>query len=127
MLSQLIHALVLSKNEAADEVLLEALRVGSGAEQALALNALLRRKTPTGLRGVIALYNKLPATIQPTILRNIGIFHQALRDSARSRDPEAALAAMQLIALGRQGKLAYVLLEGLHGNHESVSKAACES
>ena len=34
------------------------------------------------------------------------------------------MAAMKLIALGRQGKLAYVLSENLHDTDEALSKAA---
>src|SRR5204862_6523284 len=37
------------------------------------------------------------------------------------------LAAMKLIALGRQGKLAYVLSENLHDTDEALSKAATEA
>jgi HEAT repeat protein len=127
MLSELVQALVQSKNEAADDVLLDALRLGSDPEKALALNALLRRKTLKGMAGVIALYNALPNPIQLTVLHNVGQFHHSLRDCARGRNPEAAVAAMKLIAQGHQGKLAYVLLEGLHGNLEAVSRGACEA
>jgi HEAT repeat protein len=37
------------------------------------------------------------------------------------------MAAMKLIALGRQGKLAYVLSENLHDTDEALSKAATEA
>ena len=57
MLSRLVQALVESKNEAADEVLLEALRAGNEAEKALALNALFRRGTLKALSGVEGVKN----------------------------------------------------------------------
>src|SRR5215813_10443580 len=120
MLGELVQSLVQSRNEAADDVLLEALVVGNEAEKALALDALLRRKTLRGLSGVVSQYGQLPAAAQLTVLQNVGQFHHALRECGRSRDPQVCLAAMKLIALGRQGKLTYVLSEGLHGVDEKT-------
>src|SRR5206468_2978005 len=61
------------------------------------------------------------------VLGNIKQFHSALRECGRSSDPARRVAAMKLIALGRQGKLAYVLSENLHDTDESLSKCACEA
>lgn len=123
----LIETLVASSNEAADDVLLEALRVGSVHEQMKALDALLRRRTVHGLQGVIALFDSLDEVLQQHVLSSIGLFHSALRESGRSDDPTLRLAAMKLIALGRQGKLCYVLSENLHDLDERLSKAAAEA
>jgi HEAT repeat protein len=123
----LIETLVASPNEAADDVLLEALRVGSLPERATALNALLRRRTVHGLQGVIGLFDSLPEPLQRQVLASIGVFHSALRESGRSDDPSQRLASMKLIALGRQGKLCYVLSENLHDLDERLSKAAAEA
>lgn len=119
--------LIASENEAADDLLLEALRLGTEAEKNLALNALLRRRTTYGLIGVVSQFNDLPASSQQMVVQNVRHFHHALRECGRSRDVAASLAAMKLIALGRQGKLTYVLAEGLHAQDETVSKAACEA
>ncbi len=127
MIDTLIQALVQSQNEAADSILLEGLRIGNETEQALALAAILRRQTVRGLSGVVALYDQLPDSLQQSILQNIKLLHPALRECGRSFDPVAAAAAMRLIALGRQGRLTYVLSEGLHGTDETVSQAACEA
>ena len=127
MLDRLFHALVQSKNEAADDVLLEALRLGAEKEQRVALAALLRRKTLRGLGGVVGRYDALPEPLQLHILRNIKLFHPALREYGRSDQTSLRLAALKLIALGRQGRLAYVLSENLHNSDEAVSKAACEA
>src|SRR5438128_12673455 len=123
MLARLFHALVDSKNEAADDVLLEALRLGVEREQRLALAGLLRRKTVRGLGGVISRYEGLPEPLQLRILRNIKLFHPALRECGRSANTPLRLAALKLIALGRQGRLAYVLSENLHNSDETISKA----
>ena len=127
MLDRLIRALVDSQNEAADDLLLQALRLGIESEQHVALEALLKRKTPRGLNGIIALYQNLPEALQRTVLTEIKLFHHALAECGRSDDTAVRLAAMRLIALGRQGKLAYVLSENLHESDEDLSKAASEA
>ena len=127
MLDRLFDTLVLSKNEAADAVLLEALRLGAEREQRSVLWALLRRRTVRGLGGVVSLYDKLPEPLQLHVLRNIKLFHPALRECGRSDSISLRLAALKLIALGRQGRLAYVLSENLHSTDDAVSKAATEA
>ncbi|HEY7115342.1 MAG TPA: HEAT repeat domain-containing protein [Tepidisphaeraceae bacterium] len=127
MIQQLVHALVASENEAADDVLLEALRLGNPQEQATALDALVKRETTRGLGGVIGLYDALPDPLKLRVLENVRLFHHALRECGRSDDMERRLAALKLVALGRQGKLAYVLSENLHDLEEELSKAACEA
>jgi len=63
MVPSLVQALVSSQNEAADDVLLEALRLGNEAEQAVALEALFKRQTVHGLSGVVARYEALPDSV----------------------------------------------------------------
>ena len=90
------------------------MRLGTAAEITVALDALVRRESTPGLCGVIEHYEQLPQNLQLYVLQNIKHFHHALRECGRSDTPELRLAAMKLIALGRQGKLAYVLSENLH-------------
>src|SRR5687767_2093769 len=118
MIDRLLHALVQTKNEAADAVLLEALRLGNEREQSAVLDALLQRRSVRGLIGVVGLYGRLPDRLQLLVLANVKQFHHALRECGRSGDPAVRIAAMKLIALGRQGKLAYVLSENLHEREE---------
>jgi HEAT repeat protein len=127
MIQRLLLALVESKNEAADAVLLEALRLGNEGEQRTALDALLERKSVRGLSGVVGQYKFLPESLQLHILNNVKHFHHALRECGRSDDASLRVAAMRLIALGRQGKLAYVLSENLHDRDETLSKTAVEA
>ena len=126
-LDRLIAALIASKNESADDALLEAISLGSSAERTMALEALFRRKTTHGLTGLVGLYSKLPGSIQTLVLKNVGLLHHAIREAGRSDRVELRLSAMKLIALGRQGKLAYVLSENLHNQDETLSKAAVEA
>src|SRR2546430_3175406 len=128
MLSRLVQALVESKNEAADEVLLEALRAGNEAEKALALNALFRRGTLKALSGVVEQYSDLPSPLQAVVLGNVKQLHPALRETSKSSNQKVVLAAIRLIAAGKQGKLTYILAEDrkstrLNSSHSQISYA----
>ena len=127
MLHEVIEVLVRSENAAADDVLLEALRLGNEEEKQTALSALLRRKRDAGLSGIVAQYGDLPQPVQLVVLENVRLFRTALRDCVRSKTPATAIAAMKLVALGRQGKLAYALIECIHGPDEAVSRGAVEA
>jgi len=124
---RLILALVQSKNESADDVLLECLRLGSEEEKPIVLAALIKRATVRGLRGVIAQYDSLSEPLQRRILDSVRDMHHALRECGRSDDPALRIATLKLIALGRQGKLAFVLSENLRNEQDEVSKAAIEA
>jgi HEAT repeat protein len=127
MLDQLIQSLVRTRNEAADDLLLQALRMGIANEQRVALDVLVQRKTLRGLSGVLRAYPELPEPLQELIVSRIGLFHHALAECGRSNDSELRMAAIRLIAIGRQGKLAYVLSENLHSADPALSKTACEA
>ncbi len=126
-LDRLISALIASKNEAADDALLEAIALGTAPERNIALDALFVRRTTHGLTGLIGIYSELPGSVQTQTLKNIKVLHHAIREAGRSDRVEMRLSAMKLIALGRQGKLAYVLSENLHSPNETLSKAAVEA
>jgi HEAT repeat protein len=127
MHEQLVQALVNDPNAAADDLLLEGLRLGNEMEQTIVLNALLARKTLRGMGGIIEQYEHLPERLQTHVLANMKFFHHALRECGRSERPESRLGAMKLIALSREGKLAYVLSENLRDPDEVYSKAAVEA
>ncbi|MGD0390157.1 MAG: HEAT repeat domain-containing protein [Tepidisphaeraceae bacterium] len=123
----LVDVLVHSPNEAADDLLLEGLRLGAEVEQSVIINAILQRKSVRGLSGVVERYDSLSERLQTLVLANIKNLHHALRECGRSDRPELRQAAMRLIALSRQCKLAYVLTENLHDADESLSKSAAEA
>jgi hypothetical protein len=125
-LDKLISALIESPNEAADDALLEAVQIGAPPERTMALEALFRRRTVHGLTRLVGLYGELPGSMQQQVLANIRLLHHAIREAGRSDRIEMRLSAMKLIALGRQGKLAYVLSENLHNPNETLSKAAVD-
>ena len=127
MHEQLVDVLVHSPNEAADDLLLEGLRLGAEVEQSVIINALLQRKSVRGLSGIVERYESLPERLQSLVLVNIKTLHHALRECGRSDRPEVRQAAMRLIALSRQCKLAYVLTENLHDADETLSKSAAEA
>jgi HEAT repeat protein len=123
----LVDVLVHSPNEAADDLLLEGLRLGAEVEQSVIISAILQRKSVRAMSGIVERYESLPERLQSLVLTNIKNLHHALRECGRSDRPELRQAAMRLIALSRQCKLAYVLTENLHDADESVSKSAAEA
>src|SRR5208282_2975566 len=101
MHEELVDALVNSQNEAADDLLLEGLRLGAEVEQSVVLGAIFQRKSVHGLSGVVERYESLPQRLQLYVLSNIKTLHHALRECGRSDRPEVRQAAMRLIALSR--------------------------
>jgi len=124
MLDQLVQSLISTKNEAADDVLLEGLDRGNEREKSLCFNTLVRRGTVRGLSGVVVRFDQLSTALQGVTLQSIRAFHPALRHCGRGGDVPTRMAALQLIALGRQGKLAYVISENLHETDDILSRAA---
>jgi hypothetical protein len=127
MHEQILQALMASPNEAADDLLLEGLRLGVEVEKAVMLDALLARKSIRGLSGVVEYYDQLPSRLQAHVLRHVKVLHSALRECGRSDRSELRLAAMKLISLSRQGKLAYVLSENLHEVDDAISRSAVDA
>ena len=127
MIERLLHALIGSKNESADDVLVEALRLGSPEEKVPVFRAILLRKTVRSLCGIIEQFDNLAEPLQQQVLKEIKVFHPALREAGRSDNHPLRLAALKLIAMGHQGKLAYILSENLHNSNEVLSKSATEA
>jgi HEAT repeats len=127
MHEQLLETLVGSPNEAADDLLLEALRVGTELEQSLILAALFKRQSTRGLAGVVEGYEQFSPRLQAYILANIKRLHHTLRECSRSDRLELRMAAIRLIARAHQGKLAYVLTENMHEGDDELGKAAAEA
>lgn len=127
MLNRLINALVQTRNQAADDLLLQALALGAENEQRMLLDVLFKRKSSRATSGVIRAYAALPESLQSHLIANVRHLHHALAECGRSSDTSLRLSAMRLIAAGRQGKLAYVLSENLHHQDESLSKSASDA
>ncbi len=126
-LQKLLSLLVSSENQAADDLLLEALRVGNEQERAIALEALTRRANNHGLVGVLELYETFPPSLRKMVIAKSSSFYFALSDAGRSDNHQARLASLKVIAAARLGKLSYVLSENLRDPNDEVSKTACES
>jgi HEAT repeat protein len=127
MLERLLAGLVASKNEAADEVLMETVRIGDSVERARALAALLDRKTETGIFALIRAFETLPQELKLTIVQRAMDLYSLIPEAGRSQDLELRVAAVRMVAIARLGKLSYVLSENLHHADESVSAAAAEA
>lgn len=124
---RLIAALVRADNRAADDCLLEALRLGNEGEQATVLDALVARNNSTAHQGILGQFAVLPVVLQARVVRDAPKLYHALSQAGRSSDKPTRLAAIKVIAAGRQGKLGYVLSENLRDSDDELSKAACEA
>lgn len=128
MVDRVISSLIASSNEAADDVLLEALRLGSAAEQMRCVDALLRRKTPTGVFGLMKLFPGLSSALRLEILdRASDELYHLLPEAGRAEDPEVRAGSLRVIAMARLGRLSYVLSENLHHPNGVVAAAAADA
>ncbi|MGC4031618.1 MAG: HEAT repeat domain-containing protein [Tepidisphaeraceae bacterium] len=126
-LSRLLSALGRSDNGAADDTLLEALRLGNESEQPAILETLISRGTTLSHQGVLAAYADLPERLQNTVVRESNKLYHALSQGGRSPEKAVRIAAIRIIAASRQGKLGYVLSENLRDSDDDLSKAACDA
>ncbi|MGN6503948.1 MAG: HEAT repeat domain-containing protein [Tepidisphaeraceae bacterium] len=126
-LKKLMSALIATPNQAADGLLLEALRIGDAPEKKQVLDLIIKRHTPDALTGVLKQYADLPKQCQDIIRTNVRVFYHVLSEAGRSQDKNVRLAAIQIITQARQGKLGYVLSENLRDHDETLSKAACDA
>lgn len=125
--ARLLAAIGRSENRAADDLLLEALRLGNEVEQGEILDALIARNTSASHLGVLANYAVLPTGLQKRVVDNATKLYHALSQGGRAPDKPTRLAAISIIAASRQGKLGYVLSENLRDTDEDLSKAACDA
>jgi hypothetical protein len=123
-LDQVIAALVKSENGAADDALLEALRVGTAAEAGRALDGLFQRGTAAGMSGVVERYADLPAELRPAVVAQMDRLDTAVRECGRAGDTDARRSAVRLVADARCAPLAYVLADNLRHGDLSVAMSA---
>ena len=123
----LLAAVRRAEDRAADDLLLEALRLGNDDEKGVLLDTLIERGTAASLGGVLGLYATLPERLRNVVVRHAGTFYHVLSTAGRSPDKATRLAAINIIAASRQGKLGYVLSENLRETDEDLSKAACDA
>lgn len=128
MLERLLQSLIAADNEAADDVLLEALRLGSPPEQTRCLEALLRRRTPTGVFGLLERFPELPSSLRLTIVEHAaGDLYHLLPEAGRADDPAVRKGALRVIAMARLGRLAYVVSENLYHPDATVAATAVDA
>ena len=127
MIQQILQFLEETTNEAADDVLLSALRNASDDEKQAVLDALFYRKTLRGLTGIVGEFDRLDEPLKEQVLENVKLLHHALRECGRSTDADRRRGALLIISKSRQGKLAYILSENLHDSNDDFSRAAAES
>ena len=109
---------------AADELLLEAARVGSDAERAAAVESLLHRGTPRGLAGLVELFDKLPDASRRRLGDCADALANAVARCARSDETLTRVAAARFVAAVRSPKLGYLLADLLRSPSPLVFDAA---
>jgi ribosome biogenesis protein Tsr3 len=126
-LQKLLNLLISADNQAADDLLLEALALGNEYERKIALEAITRRANGYGLMGVLHQFADLPPSVQKMVIDKSAVFYFVLSEAGRGDDRAARLAAIQVISEARIGKLSYVLSENLRDPDDQLSKSACDA
>ena len=115
------------KSTAADELLLDAARLGNDAERGAAVESLLHRATARGLSGLIELFADLPDALRRRLGESADVLTTAVSRCARSDDSATRVAAARFIAATRSPKLAYILGDLLRSPSPEVFEAACDA
>lgn len=120
----IFRALAYSDNLAADDALIAALPEAELQAQERIVEAVLIRRKPTGLMGLVAYYHKLDNTLQQRILGACDRLYGALRDCRAVEEPEARLNIIDIILKAKQYRLAYLLTSLLRDRAPRVREAA---
>ena len=113
------------KSPAADELLLDAARLGDEAERGAAIESLLHRGTARGLAGLVELFRDLPESLRRRLGESAETLSHAVARCSRSDDPAVRVAAAEFIGATRSPRLAYILPDLLQSPSHDVFEAAC--
>ena len=113
------------KSPAADDLLLDAARLGNDAERAAAVESLLHRATPRGLVGLVELFATLPEALRRRVGESAEVLVGAVARCARSDESATRVAAAGFVAAARSPRLAYLLSDLLRSPVPDVFEAAC--
>jgi HEAT repeat protein len=86
--------------------------------------SLLERQRPEGLLPLVERYHLMPEQIRTTIVRHVADLYRPLREAAAGGDRRARLNVIEIIALARATRLAYLLTEQLRHRDKKVAHAA---
>lgn len=124
MIGSLYKVVCAQETSAADEVLLEVLRLGDADEAAAAAEALLRRKREAGLVGLFAAWNRLPAELQTRLVASADQLTAAAAKGTRHGSEEARAGIAAFVAATRDVRLVYLLAELLRARSGRPLEAA---
>ena len=117
--------LVRHPSGAADEVLLEALRLGDPGEQSAALEAILQGLGATGLAGAMAMYADLPAGLRRRLAGEVDALAGAAAGCSHGESDGPRISVTRFIAEARSPRLMHLLADLLRAGSPEVYKSAC--
>lgn len=123
-LSVLFEALAESRNPAADDALVAALRESEPAATGPIVRTLLARGRPSGVAGLIGQYHRIGDEDRRLILESVDQLYGALRDCCSMEDPQARLNVVTVVSDARGYRLSYLLSSLLRDRSPRVRKAA---
>lgn len=119
--------LLAAENRAADDVLLSALAELDPDHAAYAVETLLKRQQPQVLRHLIDDYDELPERCKARLGRHLPALESVLREVIRCPKERSRLNAIDLVARGQSGSMAYLLSMGLRSASSDTRARAASS
>ena len=123
-LSQVVAALTASNNPAADDALVAALHEAGPEEIAPLIEAILVRKQPAGLTGLISAYHRLEKCWQERVVAAVPDLYGPLRDACSKDDPQIRLNVIAIVEHAACCRLGYLLNTLLRDPVARVRQAA---
>ncbi len=110
-----------------DRAMAAALPTADPKEARLITLSLLERRNPEGVVAVVLYYDRLPADLQETVVKQAHQWYRPLREAASHPSPDAPANVIRVIATARVVKLAYLVAEQLHHRPEPIRAQAAEA
>ena len=126
MIASLYDIVCAKDKAAADDVLLEVVRLGDEDEQAAAVGGLIKRRRDAGLIGLLMNFDSLAPAAREVAMKASDVLAPAVGKAARNGSDRAGRGAASFIAATRDPKLVGTLVSLLKSTQTTVHTAAAE-